>query len=352
MGPVFWQSLRTSRARGHALRPRPCTVWCVSDGRAGIERQTLAVADALSEIMPVETKVLRVSPRAPQVWLPPTWWPAPLAALPDAQRDQFRAPWPDVWIGNGRRAIPFSLRAKKWSKAKTLVVQLQDPRVDPAHFDLVVPPRHDGLRGANVVETLGAPVWFTSAQLAAARVQFSAISAYKGKVVLVVLGGPSKRHRFDLDRAQAMIEDMRKIAASGAKLLITASRRTPHDVVALFRRFATASGADFFESDAQDGPNPYVAWLARADCALVTEDSTNMITDAAFFGMPVHLLRLTGGDVRFDRLHEGFIEAGVARWFDGELMDWSYQPVKEAGRVAQVIAQRLPAQQLNTDQCP
>jgi uncharacterized protein len=316
-------------------------VWCVSDGRAGIERQTLAVANALSELIPIETRVVRLTPGPPQVWLPPAFWPAPLLAVPNAQRALLAPPWPDIWIGNGRRAIPYGLQAKTWSGGKSYVVQLQDPRIDPARFDLVVPPLHDGVSGANVVETLGAPVWFTAAQIEAAQAQFPDLGQAAGTKVLVILGGPSKRHDFSLARAQAIMADLTSIAATGVTLWITVSRRTPPEIARLFRDFAARHRARFFEDEARDGPNPYLAWLACASHALVTEDSTNMMTDAAFFGLPIHLLRLDGGDARFDRLHRAFIKRGAARWFNGTLETWTYPPVRDAMDVARTIVERI-----------
>lgn len=317
-------------------------VWCVSDGRAGIERQTLAVANALSELIPIETQVVRLTPTGPQTWLPPQFWPAPLAALPPAQRHNLASPWPDIWIANGRRSIPYSLRAKAWSGGKSLIVQVQDPRVDPALFDVVVPPGHDRLRGPNVVETVGAPVWFTGAQVQAAKQQFPELDTILGQKVLVILGGPSKRHHFSLDRAQAIVADLTALCAQNVHLLITTSRRTPEPIVALFREFAARHPASFFANEAQDGPNPYLAWLASATSALVTEDSTNMMTDAAFFGLPIHLVKLEGSDARFDLLHKGFIERGAARWFDGALESWTYAAIKDGLEVAQAILARLP----------
>jgi uncharacterized protein len=320
---------------------RARTVWCVSDGRVGIERQTIAVANALSELTPIETRVVRLNPTGPQTWLPSQLWPLPLAALPADQRAQVAPPWPDIWIANGRRSIPYSLRAKKWSGGKSLIVQLQDPRVDPSRFDLVVPPRHDGVKGANVIETLGAPVWFTADQIDAAKAQFPELHAITQPKVLVILGGPSKRHRFGLARATQIVADLRSIAATSVHLLITTSRRTPDDVTALFRAFALENKTSFFANEATDGPNPYLAWLASADVALVTEDSTNMMTDAAFFGLPLHLVKLEGGDARFDRLHAGFIDAGAARWFNGSLESWTYPPIRDAHIAAEVILDRL-----------
>jgi uncharacterized protein len=345
MGALFWATFRATRSWRYVIVGNregvPYRVWCVSDGRAGIERQTVAVANALSELIPIEASVVHLNPGPPQVWLPPSLWPLPLAALPSQQRARLRLPWPDIWIGNGRRVIAYSLRTKSLSKGATFVVQLQNPKCDLAGFDLVVPPLHDRVSGANVVSTLGAPVWFTDTQIAQAKAQFSHLATQDTTKVLVVLGGPSKRHRFPHDKAQDIMRAVSALVQQGMSVFITTSRRTPPDIVVMFRAFAHTWGASFFGDEAQDGPNPYLAWLTYADVVLVTEDSTNMITDAAFFGLPIHLLKLEGGDAKFDQLHTAFIDAGAARWFHGKLEQWTYPPVRDALRVAEAIVARL-----------
>jgi mitochondrial fission protein ELM1 len=62
-----------------------------------------------------------------------------------------------------------------------------------------------------------------------------------------------------------------------------------------------------------------------------------MLADPAFFAKPIHILKLEGGSDRFDRLHTGFIDAGAARWFAGEIDTWSYAPIREAERAAAEI---------------
>jgi uncharacterized protein len=328
------------------LSERKYRVWCVSDGRAGIERQTLAVASALGELVPIEAGqheglVKRLTPQPPQVWLPPQLWPAPLAALPPSQRALLQAPWPDVWIANGRRSIAYSLRAKAWSGGKSFVVQLQNPRIAAHRFDLVVPPVHDGVTGENVIPTLGAPVWYPQIEIDAALEAFPDLAKITVPKILVILGGTSKRHRFSVARAKAIVSDLKRIAATGAQIWITSSRRTPVEIGSVFRDFAHEYKALFYGGGSGEGRNPYLAWLASATCALVTEDSTNMITDAAFFGLPIHLLRLEGGDRKFEALHQAFMDAGAARWFTGHLQSWTYTPIRDAARVAQAIANHL-----------
>ena len=147
-------------------------------------------------------------------------------------------------------------------------------------------------------------------------------------------------HDVDLERAAAIEADLRKLS-SGRTFWITVSRRTPEAIRNRFRSLAGELGAVFWENEQRDGPNPYVAFLSLCDAALVTEDSANMLADPAFFAKPIHIMKLEGASPRFDRLHQGFIAAGAARWFDGDIQTWSYQPIREAARAADEIVRLL-----------
>ena len=116
----------------------------------------------------------------------------------------------------------------------------------------------------------------------------------------------------------------------------------PVEIAARFRAFADKVGARFW-SGPQDGQNPYLAWLLYSDAAIVTEDSANMLSDAAWHALPIHIARLEGSSPKFDRLHESLISRGCARWFDGTLAHWQYSPLREADRVADAIIEKLIA---------
>lgn len=66
-----------------------------------------------------------------------------------------------------------------------------------------------------------------------------------------------------------------------------------------------------------------------------------MLSDAAWHGLPIHIARLKGKAPKFDRLHQSLIDRGCARWFEGELDTWDYEPLREAGRVADKIIEKL-----------
>jgi len=327
------------------------SIWAVSDGRAGNAAQVRAVIAALSETrrwlqighivgQGHRADPITLTPRAPWTWLPGANWPAPRNALPVDQRDILTSPWPTLWIAAGRRSAPYSAAIRDWSGGQTLSVQILDPKVDPDRFDLVVVPEHDALDGANVIRTIGSPTHFSEDMIEEAGQSFADLADEQGKSAVIILGGDSKTHKFSRAAAETLSEQIEALASQGWRLRITCSRRTPVSVVSHIRALSDRIGARFWAGE-QDGPNPYLAWLLYSDAAIVTEDSANMLSDAAWHGLPVHIARLSGRAPKFDRLHQSLIDRGCARWFEGEIQLWDYAPLREAGRVADLIIEKL-----------
>lgn len=327
------------------------SVWAVSDGRAGNAAQVRALTAALGamhrwvRIAHIAGEAHRqeplvVTPRAPWRWLPADRWPAPLQALPKDQRPALAAPWPTVWIAAGRRSAPLTRYARQASGEKTFTVQILDPHIPPSNFDLLVVPEHDAVSGPNVIRTIGSPAYFSPEALEEAAQSFADLADETRRSAIVILGGDSRVHTFTHAAADRLESQMRALAADGWRLRLTASRRTPVPIAARFRQMAGDVGAAFWAGP-QDGPNPYLAWLLFSNAAIVTEDSANMLSEAAWHGLPVHIARLEGRGDKFDRLHESLMQRGVARWFTGTLDQWSYEPLREAERVADLIVEKL-----------
>lgn len=311
-------------------------IYAISDGRAGIERQAVAFATLLARELGGTVETHHLNPKPPQLWLPPDLWPAPLHAIPKEQRAIVTNP-PDIWVANGRRSIPYSLLLKE-KHAKTLIIQIQDPKIDTARFDYVIAPAHDAVNGKNVFETLGGLVWYSDKQIEKAKADFHRFNSETRKKILVILGGDSKTHRFSAVRASQIIKQLEKFDGNEYAFWITSSRRTPEYIALKFREFVQSKNGSFFESTEKDGENPYLNWLINADFALVTEDSANMLADCAFFEKPIHLLRLEGQSKKFDELHNSFIQKGAAIWFVGELRDLKYAAINSIENVAKTIA--------------
>ncbi|KCZ61850.1 MAG: hypothetical protein CME99_08185 [Hyphomonas sp.] len=327
------------------------SVWAVSDGRAGNAAQVRAVLQALGDtrrwiqIAHIAGEAHRadplvLTPRIPWRWLPADKWPNPVVALPKDQRDLLGPPWPTVWVAAGRRSAALTRAVRELSGGKTLTVQILDPKISPDNFDLLVTPAHDEVSGPNVIQTIGSPSYFPPDLIEQAGQSFADLADERGKSAIVILGGNSKAHTFTDAAAERLDSQLRTLAGQGWRLRITTSRRTPVQIVARFRAMADEIGARFWAGP-EDGENPYLAWLVFSDCAIVTEDSANMLSDAAWHNLPIHIARLEGRSEKFDKLHQSLIDHGAARLFGGVLETWTYPALREADRVADAIVAKL-----------
>jgi mitochondrial fission protein ELM1 len=307
-------------------------VWAVSDGRAGIENQALGLAEALGRRAPVSLTTKRIELRSPWNWLPPGFVPAPRQAL-TVGSDPIEAPWPDIFIACGRAATPFALGLREWSRGRTFVVVLQDPRVNPREFDVVIPPIHDGVEGQNVLPIVGACHRVTQEKIDEAVAAYpQALEDMPNPRFAVLIGGKSKRQDISAKRARAIADSLAQMQrATGGTLMVTLSRRTSAAARLQFQTYLAPHCALFYEGE---GVNPYFAMLGAADHVFVTEDSVSMATEAAATAKPIHILAVDGNAGKLARFHQSLARRGCARPFVGRLETWSYPPLLETDRAA------------------
>jgi len=317
----------------------PPPVWVVTPGHAGMENQAVALAEAVG--LPFAVK--RVRPRPPWTWLPPGWWPAPLAAL-GADSDPIVPPWPRLMISCGRRAVPYALYVRRASGGATMTVHIQNPQTRLDRFDLVIPPRHDHLRGNNVVETLGSLHRVTPARLADAADTFAAsVADLPHPRVAVLIGGSNACYTLTPAIVERLAGELKDLGAGdGAGLMVTPSRRTGADNVATLIRALADAPARVYRFE---GENPYFGYLGLADAVIVTADSVNMVCEACATGKPVHVVPLDGGNAKFNEFHARMREAGYTRPFRGRLENWSYDPPDDTARAAEAVRTALAARE-------
>jgi mitochondrial fission protein ELM1 len=307
--------------------------WAVTEGAAGMENQALGLAERLA--LPVATK--RVSLAAPWRWFAPRLPVSPFGHESPGS-SPLTPPWPRLVIGCGRQSIPFVLAIKRASGGRTIVVQTQHPRIDPAKFDLVIPPEHDGLTGPNVFPILGSPNRITPASLSQARAHFAPLfEPLRAPRLTVLIGGRSSAYRFDADDADALATALKKLSHEFG-LIVLPSRRTGENNTVRIAQALEGTGAYLWRNV---GENPYQGALAWADSFLVTADSVNMACEAAATGKPVHIFPLQGGSAKFRKFHDSLTQKGIARPFTGEIEQWRYPPLDETGRAAMRVQQLL-----------
>ncbi|HZW19113.1 MAG TPA: mitochondrial fission ELM1 family protein [Luteimonas sp.] len=307
----------------------------ISDGRAGNVRQADALAAALAgDGKPVHATL---APRAPWRWLAPRRLPGSGGAFGDGFTRLLAAP-PAVAVGCGRQAA-LATRLLRARGAK--VVQILDPRIDPAHWNIVVTPEHDGLSGANVITTLGGLNPVDDAWLARARAQFAALETLPRPRTALLLGGDSAHARFDPAAFEALATRLdAALARDGGSVLATASRRTPPQVrAALHARYGRGGGLAW--RDESDGPNPYPGLLAWADRIVCSADSVNMVSEACATHAPVYVFEPGRMPGRPRRFLDALLARGRIRALDRTLAAFEVEPLRETARVAGEIRQRL-----------
>ena len=271
--------------------PKTLEIWTIDDGREGMASQTSGLAGEIAALVPAHISPHRVRRKV---------FGKATASRPD---EGMNAPWPDLCIGCGRASIPYLRAMRNWSSGQTFTVQLQDPRCDPKLFDLVIPPEHDNLSGGNVFPILGAPVRNVEAQLASTEAGFAdKMANFPRPRLAVVLGGNSHHHTFTPGVCKRLLAALQGLEDNQVSLLVTTSRRTPgHVRRALRSHFKGKANTWLWTGAADDGENPYFAFLQAADAVLVSNDSTSMITDAASAGRPILLFALDGQNAKFER---------------------------------------------------
>jgi mitochondrial fission protein ELM1 len=307
----------------------PLVTWVLTDGKAGDEQPCLGVAEALG----LAPDIRRVRPRGPFLWAMPRG-PIDPRDAPAREGSPIRAPFPDLVLASGRRAIPYVRAVKRASAGRTFTVILKDPRAGRGAADLICVAEHDWLRGANVVVTATAPHRISPARLEAAREHPDRrLAAIPSPRAAVLVGGDSRHHRFTGRDIENFADRLAALHASGVALMITASRRTPP---ALRDRLAALTAGDGFLWDGS-GDNPYLAMLALADTVVATADSTNMVGEAAATGSPILVFEPSGGHPKLAAFLEALRRHGAVHPFEGRLEGERYEPLNSTPLIAEAV---------------
>ena len=313
--------------------PSPAS-WVLHDGAAGNRRQALALADALD--LPGGETPLDAN-RLARLFAPHLF-PGASRLLGADFGQRLRLPQPQVAIGCGRLA---ALATRLARGAGMRAVQILDPRLDPAHWDLVIAPEHDGLRGDNVIALVGSLHPVDGEWLAGMRAQFASLGDLPGPRTAVLLGGPTRATRFNRGALEVMLAKLEvQLARDGGSVVICGSRRTPPAWAPLLRaRYASEGHRVWF--DASDGENPYAGALAWADRILVSPDSVNMVSEACATTAPVFVAEPGRATGRVRRFLQSLEARGRIRAQQREMEEFSATPLRETARVAAMVRERL-----------
>jgi len=310
----------------------PLTCFVISDGRRGIENQALGLAEAAGRLHPLEIIQHKIENGAAFKAASPTLQFAMKSRPSDYG---LKSAPPDIAIGCGRQAIAPLLALKKHDPS-TFTVYVQDPRMDTDRFDLVIAPEHDNLNGRNVETMIGSPNRLTETELIGQALTFAdELANLPMPRAAILIGGTSKTHKLGKAEHVSHMKAASALLKKGYSLLITASRRTPDWAIKDYKLLD--SDYDHVWTYLGEGPNPYFAFLGGADIILVTEDSTNMLTEAASTGKPVFTLPMQGKPGKFQKLYDSLAQRCNVRPFDDNINAPDYAPLEETQRIARQL---------------
>ncbi|NIE80736.1 mitochondrial fission ELM1 family protein [Asaia sp. As-1742] len=259
--------------------------------------------------------------------------------------DPLRATAPIVLPGNTRLLVSVggtggAVGAALKKRTGLPLVQIQNPRMDAARFDLIVANVHDRMAGPNVVAARTALHGVTPAKLSDARTLWeSRLRTGKKALLSVLIGGANGRFSFGVNEAATLGAQLAGIARTqDVTIALTPSRRTDPAALAVLREALDPSCAMIWDGQ---GDNPYLGMLACADMIAVTTDSVSMISEAAATTAPVLIIDLPGRSRRIRTFVETLAEAGRVRPFTGAWAPWAITPLDDTGRAADEMRRRL-----------
>ena len=301
----------------------PLVVWLLQDGKAGHQNQALALVEALQRLLPLSVQVLAVPARAcPGLGV--------LRAL-HRSRDLAR---PELVVGAGHATHGALLALMLLKRVPGLVVMR--PSLPLAWFSRVVAPSHDlatAVASPRLIPTFG-PL----CRQALATVTPPAKQRVWPRT-LILLGGPSRHHRFELEDLQSHLAALLAGEPDPEGWCLVESRRTP---VGALQQLANGLGLSSQQLMPWRGcPAGWLATaLAQQPLVWASEDSMSMLFEAVSAGCPVGVLpmRRRPGRSRLqhslDRLvAEGYV-LPLSAWLAGEPLLDCPQPLAEASRAA------------------
>ncbi len=244
---------------------------------------------------------------------------------------------PKIVVSVGRHSAADALRYAGQYGAKK--VALMNPGWwKRRQFDLCVVPAHDGLKeGPKIMNTLGA---------------LNAVPATPESPLehcLVLIGGPSAHHGWDMAAMMDQLEGVIENSPGITRFTLTSSRRTPPEMNQALRLLADGSQGRVAFTPASDTPRGWVAQkLAECGTCWVSEDSVSMVYEALSAGTAVGLLEVPRKGRKPGRVVRGvmgLVADGLAvpfkAWRDGQALE-KHPPLCEAMRVAEAIVKRWP----------
>ena len=247
----------------------------------------------------------------------------------------------DVIISCGRKSVIPSIHLKSNSNKKVFNIHIQDPKVDLKHFDFIVAPEHDAIRGQNIINTKGAIHYLTENEISENKDYLSSfIKKDERKIFTLIMGGPTKYYDYSTKNMKNIFELLNELIKKyNFQLVVIPSMRTPVNTIHYAKEYFGNNHTVIMNVDKK----AYLSALALSEKIIVTCDSSSMISEAALTGKPIYIASILPkkNDKRFQRFRNLFRELNITRNLGEEVENWNYEKLDETNRVANIIKQKI-----------
>ena len=245
-----------------------------------------------------------------------------------------------VIISCGRKSVIPSIALKKRLGSQIFNIHVQDPKVSFEHFDLIVSPEHDRLKGENIINTTGAIHYLTKKEIND-NSKYLVIEKDKRKeIVAFIIGGPNKYYNYSEKQIHELFNKVKTLFTPDKfKIIVIPSYRTPENILKIAYNTFSINHHVVKNIDKK----AYLSALAISNYIVVTCDSTSMISEAAMTGKPVYIAMMksfkpTG---RFKKFYSQLKDLGITRELENRIESWSYNSLNEVNRIAPIVKAKM-----------
>ena len=245
-----------------------------------------------------------------------------------------------IIISCGRKSVIPSIALKKRLGNQIFNIHIQDPKVSFEHFDLIVSPEHDRLRGENIINTTGAIHYLTKKEINDNSKYLGIEKDKRKELVAFIIGGPNKYYNYSEKQIHELFNKVKTLFTPDKfKIIVIPSYRTPENILKI--AFNTFSINHHVVKNIDK--KAYLSALAISNYIVVTCDSTSMISEAAMTEKPVYIAMMksfkpTG---RFKKFYSQLKDLGITRELEDRVESWSYNSLNEVNRIAPIVKAKM-----------
>ena len=245
-----------------------------------------------------------------------------------------------IIISCGRKSVIPSIALKKRLGNQIFNIHVQDPKVSFEHFDLIITPEHDHLKGENIINTIGAIHYLNKKEINENSKYLGIEKDKRRELVAFIIGGPNKYYNYSEKQIHELFNKVKTLFTPDKfKIIVIPSYRTPENILKI--AFNTFSINHHVVKNIDK--KAYLSALAISNYIVVTCDSTSMISEAAMTGKPVYIAMMksfkpTG---RFKKFYSQLKDLGITRELEDRIESWSYNSLNEVNRIAPIVKAKM-----------